>query len=157
MVLGLLSWPAGREAERRSGDPGLRARSAGAPSGLLVGFRVLLVRIGPAQRRRQHDVDLAVDRIARAAAELECGEFPAEHGEAVDRLRALVTLDEDARREPVRSGPARAVGSEPHVFRAPRDLHRGARANARRQPGDEAMAGWRLDRAELAVAVEHAA
>src|SRR5712691_3215258 len=49
-------------------------------------------RIGPAQRRRQDEVDVAADRMARAGAEFERLEPAAQHRELVDGLHALVML-----------------------------------------------------------------
>src|SRR5258707_7782491 len=55
------------------------------------------VGIGPAQRRRHGDGDVAVDLVAGAGAELEHNELPAEHSEIVDGLRPLVALRQHAR------------------------------------------------------------
>src|SRR5262249_8769784 len=88
-------------------------------------------------------------------AELECFEPAAERGELIDGLRALITASGDAG-----GGPGvwlrRATLAEPHVLRPHRDLDRLARLDARRHERREALTA-RVDRAEFAVAREHAA
>src|SRR5262249_48533921 len=97
----------------------------------------------------------AANPIGAMRAELERFEPAAEHGDFVDRLRALITAPGEAGGEPI-VGLRRAILAEPHVLRPHRDLDRLARLDARGQERREALA-TRVDRAEFAVAREHAA
>src|SRR6516164_10030229 len=121
----------------------------------LIQPRILACGIGPAQRGRQNDVHLAANHISGLRAELERFEPPAEHGELIDRLRALVTAAGDTSREPI-VGLRCSILAEPHVLRSHRDLDRLARLDVRRHQRREALAA-RLDGAEFAVARQHAA
>src|SRR5215831_6785463 len=121
----------------------------------LLQFRILACGIGPAQRGRQNDVHLAANRMAGMGAELDRLEPSAEHGELIDRLRALITAPGDAGGEPI-VALGRAILAEPHVLRPHRDLDRFARLDARRHERREALAA-RVDGTEFAVAREHAA
>src|SRR5262249_61287853 len=88
-------------------------------------------------------------------AESERFEPPAEHGELIDRLRALVTAADDTGREPI-VGLRCSILAKPHVLRSERDFDRLARLDVGRHQRREALAA-RLDGAELAAARQHAA
>src|SRR5262245_43252143 len=60
----------------RADGPLYRKSAAATP---LLQRRLLAGRIGPAQRRRQHHVDVAADWIAHIGAELERLDPPAQH------------------------------------------------------------------------------
>src|SRR5262249_57216147 len=108
--------------------------------------------IAPAQRGGKTAAPLAANRMAGMSTELERLEPSAEHGELIDRLRALITAPGDAGGEPI-VGLGRAILAEPHVLRPHRDLDRFARLDARRHERREALAA-RVDSAEFAVALE---
>src|SRR5262245_25240643 len=112
-------------------------------------------RIGPAQRWREHHLDIAADGMAGAGAELERLEPAAERGELVDGLRALIAAPGHARSEAI-VGLAAALAAQPHVLRPHRDLHRIARLDAPWHQRGEAVAAG-IDGAELAVARKESA
>ena len=121
----------------------------------LFGVGGLARGIGPAQVRREDDLDIAADGIAHLRPEFQGIDAPAQHVELVHRLRALIARVQDACGE--RVGLRRPVAAEPHVLRADGDLDRLARLDARRQPGGELLSRGRLDDAELLLALQDAA
>src|SRR5262249_6830991 len=108
----------------------------------LLQFRILACGIGPAQRGRQNDVHLAANRMAGMGAELDRLEPSAEHGELIDRLRALITAPGDAGGEPI-VALGRAILAEPHVLPPHRDLFRLAHLDARRPQRRAALGAGR--------------
>src|SRR5260370_33398470 len=84
------------DAERASTAVSIPVKPIAHPWPRLLHACVLACRISPAQRRRENHVHVTADRVPRIGAELERLDAPAERGELIDCLRALIAARPDA-------------------------------------------------------------